>query len=70
MKYVGWGDNMPKKKGSFNLDTIIKEKKCKKCGKTFIVAVEHRYREGTKYYCSWTCYNHRHDKETTPKEKN
>ena len=50
------------------LDTIIKEKKCAKCGKRFIVAIEHRYREGAKFYCSWTCYNHRHDKETTPKE--
>jgi hypothetical protein len=58
--------NMPKTKGS--VDTVIKERKCKKCGKNFIVAVEHRYKEGGKYYCSWTCYNHRKDEITTPKE--
>ena len=54
---------MAKKKGSFY--EIIPERKCGKCGKTFIMAVEHIYREGTKVYCSWTCYNHRHDKETS-----
>ena len=69
---------MPKQKGSMN--EIIPEKKCRKCGKTFIPAVEHRYREGSAYYCSWTCYLHRHDKEavkhdqgtteTIPKHKN
>ena len=59
---------MPRTKGSFNLNTIIAEKKCKKCGKTFIVAVEHRYREGSKYYCSWGCYNHRHDDEANKKQ--
>lgn len=58
---------MPRTKGSKN--EVIKEKKCAKCGKNFIVAVEHRYRKGSKYFCSWTCYNHRNDgKETTPKE--
>ena len=61
---------MPKPKGA---KEIIKEKKCKKCGKNFVVAIEHRYKDGSKYYCSWTCYNHRNDKEeeqkamTTPK---
>lgn len=36
-------------------------KKCKKCGKEFIPAPFHKYKEGSKYYCSWTCYNHRKD---------
>jgi hypothetical protein len=56
--------DMPRPKETFNLNVIIKEKKCAKCGKNFIVAVEHRYKEGGKYYCSWTCYNHRHDEQT------
>jgi hypothetical protein len=56
---------MPKGKGSFY--EIIPERKCAKCGKTFIMAVEHIYREGAKIYCSWTCYNHRHDKEGVKK---
>lgn len=50
------------------LGYIIREEKCKKCGKNFIVQYGHIYKENRKYYCSWTCYNHRHDKETTPKE--
>lgn len=45
------------------LKDVIKEKKCSKCGKNFVVAIEHRYKEGSKFYCSWTCYNHRHDKK-------
>ena len=52
---------MPRTNGSIN--EFIKEKKCKKCGKKFIPAIYHIFREGTKFYCSWTCYNHRHDKE-------
>ena len=52
--------NMPRKQGSLE---VIKERKCKKCGKNFVVAVEHIYKEHGKYYCSWTCYNHRHDEE-------
>lgn len=41
------------------------EKKCKKCGKIFVPAPLHRYRdERSGYYCSWTCYNHRKDPKT------
>lgn len=40
----------------------INEKKCAKCGKTFIAAPEHIFKQGTKWYCTWTCYNHRNDK--------
>ncbi len=60
---------MPRPRGTLNFNSIIKEEKCAKCGKNFIVAIEHRFKEGGKYYCTWTCYNHRHDDEkTTPKE--
>ena len=52
---------MPRTKGSLN--QIIPEKKCRKCGKKFIPAPMHAYREGSKYYCSWHCYNHRNDEE-------
>ena len=37
------------------------EKKCAKCGKNFISAPEHVYKTNRKWYCSWTCYNHRND---------
>lgn len=53
---------------TLNFNTIIKEAKCAKCGKVFIPAIYHRFKEGNKYYCTWTCYNHRYDEETTPKE--
>lgn len=56
---------MTKPKGSLNF--IIAEKKCRKCGKKFIPAPEHRYREGSAYYCTWTCYLHRHDIEEAVK---
>lgn len=56
-----WEGNMPKSRG--DLRFIIREAKCAKCGKNFVVAIEHRFKEGGKYYCTWTCYNHRHDTE-------
>lgn len=56
-------------KTTLNFNDIIKEKKCAKCGKSFIVAIEHRYRQGRKFYCSWTCYNHRHDDKTEGETK-
>lgn len=42
---------------------IIPTKTCRKCKKKFIAAPEHRFREKGAWYCSWTCYNHRHDTE-------
>lgn len=42
---------------------------CKKCGKMFPPAALHIYKEGAKYYCSWTCYNHRNDEKYGPKTK-
>lgn len=47
---------------------IIPTKKCKKCGKIFIPAPMHIYKQGSKWYCSWTCYNHRNDLEATYKD--
>ena len=40
------------------------ERVCAKCGKKFIPAIYHRfvtYYPVKKYFCKWTCYNHRND---------
>lgn len=42
------------------------EKKCARCGRVFIPAPKHIYKapgkDGRlKFYCCWTCYNHRKD---------
>lgn len=37
------------------------EKVCEKCGKVFIPAPYHIYKDEKGIYCSWTCYNHRND---------
>ena len=42
---------------------------CEKCGKEFVPAPYHIYKDEGKYYCKWTCYNHRNDtKEETAYE--
>lgn len=38
---------------------------CPKCGKRFIPAPEHRYRDGHGTWCTWTCYLHRYDGKKT-----
>ena len=38
------------------------EVKCEKCGKVFFPTPQHIFKDGKKYYCKWTCYNHRNDK--------
>lgn len=43
-----------------NVSNLI-EKNCARCGKRFIAAPFHMYLINDKWYCSWTCYNHRHD---------
>ena len=48
---------------------ILPERRCKKCGKVFIPAPMHRYRDGSRWYCSWTCYLHRNDKEVKVKNE-
>lgn len=43
---------------------------CEKCGQVFIPAAMHIYKTKGKYYCKWSCYNHRNDntKEKTAYE--
>lgn len=43
-------------------DTDLVEVKCKKCGKLFIPAPFHVFKDYRGMYCSWTCFNHRKDK--------
>ena len=50
-------------------DSFFPEKKCKKCRKSFIPAPLHKYKDGSKYYCSWTCYLHRNDPEAKKDDK-
>ena len=40
---------------------------CAKCGREFIPAPLHIFKAGGKYYCKWTCYNHRDDKQKEEK---
>ena len=48
----------------FGIRTVI----CEKCGQEFIPAPFHRFKEGSKYYCKWTCFNHRNDEKKEVKE--
>jgi RNase P subunit RPR2 len=45
---------------------------CEKCGKELFPTFNYRFKDGGKYYCKWTCYNHRNDhtKEETAYEDN
>lgn len=52
-----------------NFNQILPQKKCRKCGKIFLPAPMHIYHVGSKYYCSWTCYNHRNDLEAKKDDK-
>lgn len=42
---------------------MLEEKYCVKCGKCFLPTFEYVFVTGgknnKKYYCSWTCFNHR-----------
>ena len=40
---------------------MFREVFCTRCGKTFIPAPQHIYRDSAGVYCSWTCYHHRRD---------
>ena len=42
----------------FKMRTAI----CAKCGKEFLPAPYHVFKYNKRYYCKWTCYNHRKDK--------
>lgn len=39
----------------------MRDMTCSKCGKNFVPAAKHLYRDEQNYYCSWTCYIHRND---------
>lgn len=52
-----------------NINGILPEKKCRKCGKIFIPAPLHIYKDKSRWYCSWTCYNHRNDKEAVKNDQ-
>lgn len=55
-----------KQKGSMGyIKTVI----CKKCGQEFVPAPLHRFKVGGKYYCKWTCYNHRDDEQEVRKSE-
>lgn len=45
------------------INRILPERKCSLCGKLFIPAPSHRYRDKNKgtIFCSWHCFNHRND---------
>ena len=43
----------------------MKTQFCRKCGKEFVPAPEHRFVDSFgRYYCKWTCYNHRDECKT------
>ena len=42
---------------------------CSKCGKNFVPAAQHLYRDEENFYCSWTCFNHKDDRVHTKKLK-
>lgn len=43
------------------------EVRCVRCGKLFIQAPQHIYKDHKGIYCSWTCFNHRKDVDATKK---
>lgn len=47
---------------------MLIELRCPMCGKRFIPAPQHIYKENRKIYCSWTCFNHRNDHKKTAKK--
>ena len=49
-------------------EEYIRVVKCKKCGKEFIPTPLYVFKDGAKYYCKWTCFNHRNDKPEEVKE--
>lgn len=45
------------------------EKRCAKCGKLFISAPYHVFKKNGKWYCTWTCYNHRNERSGAENEQ-
>ncbi len=50
-------------------ECFIKTAICAKCGREFIPAPQHIFRDSRNWYCKWTCYNHRNDKTNDKKEE-
>ena len=48
---------------------MLEEYFCPVCGKRFIPAPQHIYKDKGKIYCSWTCYNHRGDVQEQKKAR-
>jgi hypothetical protein len=46
----------------FDPKTQVQDVVCAKCKKIFVPAAYHVYTENHRFYCSWTCYNHRKEK--------
>ena len=49
----------------------LREMICAKCGKLFIPAVYHKYRDEKlkEWYCSYTCHQHRYEKDFMKERK-
>ena len=48
----------------------VSDMPCRRCGKRFIPAPLHIYKDKhNHYYCSWTCYLHSDDKEWKKDDK-
>ena len=44
---------------------MLNEIICPQCGKKFIRAAQHIYKDRGRTYCSWACYNHKDDNKTS-----
>lgn len=44
-------------------------KKCPECGKEFYPATEHIFKDGSKVFCKWSCYNHYMAKKEADKKE-
>ena len=40
----------------------FEDKICARCGKSFLPAVYHIYKDNKGIYCSWTCYNRKEER--------
>ena len=47
----------------------LPEVRCPKCGKKFVPAPQHVYKENKKTYCTWTCFNHRAEGTNRPRSR-
>lgn len=48
-----------------NRGEMFIDRKCDKCGKNFVPAPYHQFKDGSKYYCKYTCYLHREKSQDT-----